>query len=273
MSRMRVSARTSGARGWRTGAGAPSRGERGGNATQCPSHQPPASSRQPPRSAKTQTTAIAAAPVVAPTASASSAANEKSRTASRTVALCCCMARLPDSRYADIATAEDAISGDASWRRADQLWRTRGSRRGDAARLLSGQHLAQIAPGVARRRGGDLLGRAFGDDRAAAFAALGAQIDDPVRGLDDIEIVLDHHHGVARVAQAMQHAEEQPDVVEMQPRGRLVEDVEGAAGIALGQLQGQLHALRFAAGKGGGRLPEAHITETDVGQGLQLACD
>jgi hypothetical protein len=39
------------------------------------------------------------------------------------------------------------------------------------------------------------------DDFAALDAAFRAEVDDPVRGLDDIEIVLDHHHGVALLDQ------------------------------------------------------------------------
>src|SRR3989475_4706801 len=41
---------------------------------------------------------------------------------------------------------------------------------------------------------------------------------------------------VPLVHQAMQHLEEQADVLEVEARRRLVEDVEGAARVALGQL-------------------------------------
>ena len=51
-----------------------------------------------------------------------------------------------------------------------------------------GQPVAGVAGGV----GGDLLGGADGDDLAASAAALGAHVDHPVGGLDDVEIVLDH---------------------------------------------------------------------------------
>jgi len=43
----------------------------------------------------------------------------------------------------------------------------------------------------------------------------------------------------------VQHAQQQRDVGEVQPGGRLVEDVEGAAGVALAQLERQLDALRL----------------------------
>src|ERR1043166_7085037 len=54
------------------------------------------------------------------------------------------------------------------------------------------EHALQVAPGVARGARCDLLGRPLGDDAAAALAALGTQVDHPVRGLDDVEVVLDH---------------------------------------------------------------------------------
>jgi hypothetical protein len=45
----------------------------------------------------------------------------------------------------------------------------------------------------------------------------------------------------------VQHLEEFPDVLEVQARRRLVEDVEGAARRPLGELARELDALRLAA--------------------------
>ena len=50
-------------------------------------------------------------------------------------------------------------------------------------------------------------GSPCGDDAAAARAALGPQVDDPVRFGHDVEIVLDHHHRIAGVDQPLQHRE------------------------------------------------------------------
>ena len=79
---------------------------------------------------------------------------------------------------------------------------------------------------------GNLLGRALRDDAAAAFAAFGAQVDDPVGLLDDVEVVLDDQDGVAEVGEAIQDVEEFFYVVEVQAGGGLVQDVERAAGLA-----------------------------------------
>src|SRR3989449_4001080 len=45
--------------------------------------------------------------------------------------------------------------------------------------------------GVGLFGAGDELGRALGDDAAAAFAAFGAEVNDPIGLLDDVEVVLD----------------------------------------------------------------------------------
>src|SRR5512135_1848248 len=73
-----------------------------------------------------------------------------------------------------------------------------------------------------------VLGSALRDHAPAAVAAFGPEVDHPVGGLDDVEVVLDHDHGVAVVAQAVQHLQQQVDVVEVQSRRRLVEDEERA---------------------------------------------
>src|SRR5258708_2847782 len=65
----------------------------------------------------------------------------------------------------------------------------------------------QEATGEALLDVADVLGRALRDDAPAAVAALGAEVDHPVRRLDHVEVVLDHDDGVAVVAQAVQNGE------------------------------------------------------------------
>ena len=64
--------------------------------------------------------------------------------------------------------------------------------------------------------------------RPPAVAAFGAEIDDPVRAANHIQIVLDHQDASARAQQALEGAEQLRDVVEVQAGGGLVEDVERA---------------------------------------------
>src|SRR5687768_12801929 len=135
------------------------------------------------------------------------------------------------------------------------------------------QHLRQVAPGMARLFPRDRFRRAGGDNAPAAVAALGSEVDHPVGGLHHVHVVLDDHHRIARVAQAVQHFEQQLDVVEVQPSGGLVQYVKGAAGVALRQLERKLDALRLAARQRGGGLAQAHVAQADIDQRLQLARD
>ena len=120
---------------------------------------------------------------------------------------------------------------------------------------------------------GDRLGRALGDDLAAAEARLGAEVDQPVGRLDDLQVVLDDDDRVAQVGQAVDDVEELADVVEVQAGRRLVEDVEGLARVGPGQLGGELHALGLAAGERRRGLAERDVAEADVVQGLQDLAD
>ncbi len=119
--------------------------------------------------------------------------------------------------------------------------------------------------------GGDLLWGAGGNNLAAAVTALGAEVENEVGALDHVEVVLDHHHRVALRDQPVEDREELGHVGEVQAGGGLVEDVEGAAGGALGELARQLHPLRLAARQGGGALAELDVAQPHVHQGLEAA--
>ena len=60
-----------------------------------------------------------------------------------------------------------------------------------------------------------LLRRAAGDDPAAVVAAFGTHVDDMVRRLDHVEVVFDRDHGVAHVAQPVEHPQQLVDVREV----------------------------------------------------------
>src|SRR3984957_17618295 len=150
----------------------------------------------------------------------------------------------------------------------------RGTARVRAGRAAPvGQQLAQVGPGVAARHRRPLLRSPGGDDVAAAGAAVGAEVDDVVGGLDDVEVVLDDDDAVPAVHERDQAAQQLADVFEVQPGGGLVQDVDGPAGGAALQFGGELDPLRFAAGQGGGGLAQADISQADVGEGLEVAVD
>ena len=111
--------------------------------------------------------------------------------------------------------------------------------------------------------GGDLGDGAGGEELAAEFAGAGTEVEEVVGGTDDVGVVLDDEDGVAEVAEVFHDADELGGVAGVEADGGLVEDVEGAdeAGAERG---GELNALRFAAGEGGGEAVEGEVVEADL---------
>ena len=65
---------------------------------------------------------------------------------------------------------------------------------------LPRQYRREEATGVGARVGRHLFGGAGGHDLAAAITTLGAEVYDPVGGLDDIEVMFDDDDRVAALA-------------------------------------------------------------------------
>ena len=76
------------------------------------------------------------------------------------------------------------------------------------------QRLPQVAAGVGRLDLRQRFGRAAGDQVAALVAGAGAEVDDPVGVLDQVQVVLDEQDGVSLVNQAVQHAQQGSAVLE-----------------------------------------------------------
>lgn len=108
-------------------------------------------------------------------------------------------------------------------------------------------------------------------DASPLLTTFRTHVDDPVRGLDDVQIVFNDDDGVAMVAQPVEHAEQLFNIVEVQTGGGFVKDVERIAGVAFGQFAGQFDSLGLAAGQGRGILAEGDIRQTDVHQRLEFA--
>ena len=138
---------------------------------------------------------------------------------------------------------------------------------------LQPQQRCQIPPGKAPGVLCDLFRCAFGDHFAALDAALWPHVDDPVGGLDDIQVVFDHDHAVALFDQGVEDFEQFADVFEVEAGGGLVQNVEGLAGGSAGEFLGELDALGFAAGQGGGLLADFDIAEADFGEHRHLVAD
>ena len=86
---------------------------------------------------------------------------------------------------------------------------------------------------VGAARACDFFRCARGHDASTVFTTFRTKIDNVVGAFDYVEIVFDHQHRIAERDEPLQHVEQFMDVSEMQPRRRLVEDVDGPAGCAL----------------------------------------
>src|SRR6478609_7421114 len=91
------------------------------------------------------------------------------------------------------------------------------------------QYPFEELPGIRLLHLSYLFRRADRDKLAAGVAAFGAEVYQPVGGLDDVEVVLDHQNRVAAVGEPLQDVEQALDVGKVQAGGRLVQDIDGLA--------------------------------------------
>ena len=92
------------------------------------------------------------------------------------------------------------------------------------------QHRQQILSGKRFLVADDLFGRSGRDDRSAAVAAFRTHVDQVVRRLDDVEVVLDHQDRVAGSGPGAARRRAVCGCRRNAARRRLVEHVERAAG-------------------------------------------
>lgn len=85
--------------------------------------------------------------------------------------------------------------------------------------------------------------------------------------------MFDDEHGVARLDQALQGFEQSRHVLEVQPGGRLIQDIERIAGRRPLQLGCELDALGFAAAEGRRRLSQLQVAEANILQRHQTPRD
>ena len=118
----------------------------------------------------------------------------------------------------------------------------------------------------------DLPRGAAGDHGAAHLARPRAHVHHVVGGANGVLVVLDHDHGVAHVAQALERCDEAVVVALVEPDGGLVQDVEDAheAGAYLGR---EPDALRLSARERGGGAAEREVVQAHVDHELQAGDD
>src|SRR5512146_2829185 len=90
---------------------------------------------------------------------------------------------------------------------------------------------------------GHLFGRALGDNLSAAHAAFGAEVDEIVRALNDVEIVLNDDDRVAARDELLKYLDELLHVLVVEPDRRLIKEVNGFHRHGAIKLARYLHAL------------------------------
>src|SRR3989442_342777 len=135
------------------------------------------------------------------------------------------------------------------------------------------QHLAQEFSRMRALGLRDPLGRPFRHHATTQLPTFGAQVDHPIGGLHDVEIVLDDDDRIPLVHQPVQYFQQQAYVLEVQSGRRLVQDVQRSPRVPFGELSRELHALGFAAREGRCRLPEVDVSQTYVVEQLEFRPD
>ena len=110
----------------------------------------------------------------------------------------------------------------------------------------------------------------YGNDITATFTTLCSEVDDVVGNLYYIEVVFDDDDRIALVYQLVKYANQAADILEMEARSRLVEDIERATCLSLRELRRELYALALATRQGGARLSEREVAQADILNSLQL---
>ena len=93
----------------------------------------------------------------------------------------------------------------------------------------------------------DSFGRTGRDYLPSGVAPLRTKVDDPVRALYHVEVVLDDYYRTTHIHKLPECGEKLVDIVEVKPRCRLIEDVQGPLAGPLGKIGRQLHSLRLAS--------------------------
>src|SRR6185436_17988949 len=112
-----------------------------------------------------------------------------------------------------------------------------------------------------------------GHDLTTSIATLRPEINDPIRILDDIEIMFDHDHGIAGSDKPIEYVEQPLHVGKMKPGRRFIQDVHRATGWTFRQFAREFDSLRLAPGQRGSRLAKLHVVQSDIMQGVEFPLD
>ena len=80
------------------------------------------------------------------------------------------------------------------------------------------------------------------------FSSFRPNIYHIISHFDHIHVMLYHNRRIPPVHQALDHMQQKPDILKMQSRRWLIQDIKGLSGIPLCQLFRQFNPLRFPTG-------------------------
>ena len=106
----------------------------------------------------------------------------------------------------------------------------------------------QILAGITALHLGNFLRGTGSDHIATLITAFRAEIDDMVRGFDDIQIMLDYQHRIAHIHQLLQHFDQLVHIRRMQAGCRFVKNINRSACGYSGKFRSQFHPLGLTAG-------------------------
>src|SRR5436309_16042219 len=119
----------------------------------------------------------------------------------------------------------------------------------------------------------DLLRSPRHHKAAALRSSLRSEIDDPVRCLNDVEMMLDNDHRVSKVCQPAENVQKLFNIIEMQTSGGFVENIKSFSRGAPAQFYCQFNPLSVTAGQCGCRLAKTDVTQSNVDQCLLFGMD
>ena len=90
-----------------------------------------------------------------------------------------------------------------------------------------------------------------------------------IGALDHFHVVLDDDDRVTLIDQFIKRPKQPLDIVEMQTRGRLIENKQRAGLLGPGHMRSQFEALRLASGKSREGLAEPNVFKADGAQWIQ----
>src|SRR6266481_798761 len=103
---------------------------------------------------------------------------------------------------------------------------------------------------------------------ATEFAGAGTEINDAIRRLNGVWIMLDDEDGVSEIAEGLENVDEPLRVARMEADRRLVEHVERTYKMRT-ERRGELNPLGFSAGERGSQTVESKVVEADFVEELQ----